>query len=190
MRVVLVGVRQFLMAALICIFLVTNNVKRLSMVITLSYAEKQLFQVFVILKSGWFRFTADSWESLYVCLQSTTHMIFCHPVAYIFTFFFFFLRVWFEAQDFKFRWKPNLVLISLVLLWHDLRSHYLIQCHWDLLPHFLLRLFFPFQVSFACLMQGLAMQPRLASTHWWVSLLPLLPQYWDHNHTPSYLDAF
>jgi hypothetical protein len=60
MRVVLVGVRQFLMAALICIFLVTNNVKRLSMVITLSYAEKQLFQVFVILKSGWFRFTADS----------------------------------------------------------------------------------------------------------------------------------
>lgn len=60
MRVVLVGVRRFLMAALICIFLVTNNVKRLSTVITLSYAEKQLFKVLVILKSGWFRFTADS----------------------------------------------------------------------------------------------------------------------------------
>lgn len=134
------------------------------MPVGLSYVGKLLFKFLVILKSGCFRFAADLRESLYVLRHTWFSLTLW--ASYLSTFWI----VQFAAQGFKIWWQFDLVLMSLVLLLHDLGNHYITQYYRDLLPLFLLSIFF-FLVLFVCLTQGFAMQPRLASTHWRISCL-------------------
>lgn len=127
-------------------------------------------EFFVIWKLGCCRFPAGLWG-------------FSHDFLPLCGVSFYFLVGIDCSREFQMRMRFNLlffVLMSPVLLRQYLGNGCLFQHHRDLFPRYEILL-----ILFACLRQGLALQPRLASTHWLASCLwfPSVEITTTHHHT-------